>query len=95
MVVGPDGTLYFVDEANSMVRKLSPGGGLSVVAGTGVAGYNGDARQATTAQISHPTDIDIGPDGALRKWRWSRIDLSVFAAQVQPKRVLNRIAGWI
>lgn len=72
-----DGNLYIADTINNAVRKVTPGSDgvlgdgdaaeelMTTVAGTGEAGYAGDGDVATVAQLSRPTDVAIGPDGAL------------------------------
>lgn len=54
--------LYFADSGNNRVRKLTPSGIISTVAGTGIAGFSGDNGQATTAQLNGPRGVAI--DGA-------------------------------
>jgi sugar lactone lactonase YvrE/predicted secreted protein len=58
--------LYIADTGNSAIREVSAATGyISTVAGTGVAGYNGDNILATAAQLSGPANISIGSDGSL------------------------------
>jgi hypothetical protein len=45
------------------VRRVTPGGTITTVAGTGAAGYNGDGAQATATQLNHPQGIAATPDG--------------------------------
>jgi hypothetical protein len=51
--------LYIADTNNNRIRVISKTGIISTVAGTGVAGYNGDSILATTATISYPMKITI------------------------------------
>lgn len=65
VAIGPDGTIYIADRFNNRVRKVTPSGTISTLAGTGVAGYNGDGRPAAQAQLDDPRDVALGPDGSL------------------------------
>ncbi|GIW45559.1 MAG: hypothetical protein KatS3mg077_2841 [Candidatus Binatia bacterium] len=56
VAIGPDGSLYFVDRGNNMIRRIR-GGLLERIAGTGWAGFSGDGGPATQAQLSAPTRI--------------------------------------
>jgi sugar lactone lactonase YvrE len=47
------------------VKKVTPAGVVSTIAGTGTEGYSGDNGQATKAQLFHPHSLALGPDGAL------------------------------
>ena len=65
MALAPDGTLYFTDRQNQRIRMISPSGIITTVAGTGVAGYNGDGIPALQAQLNNPYALALGPDGSL------------------------------
>jgi hypothetical protein len=58
------GNVYIADYDNYRVRKVSAGTGLiSTVAGTGVAGNNGDGIPATTAMLDHPSGVAVDAAG--------------------------------
>ena len=59
------GNLYVVDGGNQRVRKISASGIITTIAGTGVAGYNGDNIQATGAMLNNPRSIVIDAAGSL------------------------------
>jgi uncharacterized protein (TIGR03437 family) len=46
------GNLYVMDQAGSQIRKISPAGIITTVAGSGVVGNSGDGGKATQAAIS-------------------------------------------
>jgi len=46
------GNLYIGDQGNASVRKVTPGGIITTVAGTGQAGFSGDGGPANQAQVS-------------------------------------------
>jgi hypothetical protein len=48
------GNFYFGDVLGNVVRKVTPCGIISTVAGTGIGGYNGDGILATTAELNDP-----------------------------------------
>jgi uncharacterized protein (TIGR03437 family) len=51
------GNLYVAEAASHRVRKVTPQGAISTVAGTGVAGYSGDGGSATAAQLNGPNGL--------------------------------------
>ena len=64
MAVADDGTLYFSEHHNDVVRRVSPDGIITTVAGTGVPGYGGDCGPATEAMLDRPWGIALH-DGVL------------------------------
>jgi len=55
VAVDAAGNLYIGDNNNNRIRRINGGTGLiSTVAGTGVAGFNGDGIAATAAQVHSP-----------------------------------------
>ena len=52
IAVDTNGTLYFCDAYNYRIRKISPTGIISTIAGTGTSGFSGDGGTATAAEIS-------------------------------------------
>jgi Listeria/Bacterioides repeat len=66
LAAGDDGTLYVVELVNNIVRKISPAGIITTIAGTGgVPGDSGDGGPATSAKLSTPVGIDLDHDGSL------------------------------
>ncbi len=59
------GTLYFSEAGNHLVRKLTSGGILSIVAGTGTQGFAGDNGPATAALLDSPGALAIDLAGNL------------------------------
>lgn len=58
--------LYIADTENNRIRRIDLATGMiSTIAGTGTPGYAGDGGPASSAQLHHPRDLEIGPDGRL------------------------------
>ena len=51
--------------------SLPASGGINTVAGTGVAGYNGDGEAATGAELYYPTGVALDAAGNIGSWRES------------------------
>jgi len=51
------GNMFITDQFNNRIRKVTPGGTISTVAGNGVAGFAGDGGPAVDAEINTPTGI--------------------------------------
>jgi uncharacterized protein (TIGR03437 family) len=65
VAVDTQGNLYIADTGNCRIRKVTSGGIVSTVAGTGTAGFSGDGGSATSAQLSYPEAVAVGPSGNL------------------------------
>jgi sugar lactone lactonase YvrE len=60
---GGDGTLFIVEYDNNVVRKISPDGTVSTVAGNGKIGFVDGI--GTEAEFSYPSGIAVSSDGTL------------------------------
>jgi sugar lactone lactonase YvrE len=89
VAVDASGNLFIADSGNNRVRKVTPGGVISTVAGNGLAGFSGDGRQATSAQIYSPTNLAFDAAGNLliSDHNNNRIRM------VTPAGVISTIAG--
>jgi sugar lactone lactonase YvrE len=67
VAVDAAGNLYIADTFNNAVRKVTPGGVISTVAGTlgPAGGYSGDGGQATRAHLSWPQAVAVDAAGNL------------------------------
>lgn len=63
LVIDGAGNTYFSELNSNRIRKVSPSGIITTIAGTGVAGYSGDGGPATAAKLSMPFGIDIDNAG--------------------------------
>jgi uncharacterized protein (TIGR03437 family) len=59
------GNFYIADSINLRIRKVTPQGIISTVAGNGRAGYSGDNQPATSATLNYPTGVAVDSSGAL------------------------------
>lgn len=59
------GNVYFADFSNHRIRKISTGGIITTVAGTGNPMYNGEGLQATASNIGEPCGVVLDATGLL------------------------------
>jgi uncharacterized protein (TIGR03437 family) len=57
--------LYVADHINNRIRKITPDGTITTVAGTGASGYAGDGGPATSALMNSPTGVAVDNAGNL------------------------------
>lgn len=65
IAVAADGSLYIADELNRRVRRVSPDGIITTIAGNGTIGAAGDGGPAAAATLNDIHAIAFGPDGSL------------------------------
>jgi DNA-binding beta-propeller fold protein YncE len=65
VAVNAQGDVYIADTYNNRVLKVTPSGQVTAVAGDGTAGYAGDGRLATFAELSEPTGVAVDAKGNL------------------------------
>ena len=59
------GDIYFSDALANVVRKIDTGGHVTVIAGTGVAGFSGDGGPALSAELNQPYGLAADSNGNL------------------------------
>lgn len=67
IAAGPDGTVYLLDSAGGLIRRVTPDGRLRPFAGDGERGApTGDGGPATAARLGHRIiDVAAGADGSV------------------------------
>jgi sugar lactone lactonase YvrE len=77
--VDDEGYVYVIDSGAHRIRRISPEGIVTTVAGSGAPGYaDGVVSQA---EFWYPTDIAVGPDGKLFVADWKNHRIRVIAAE--------------
>jgi sugar lactone lactonase YvrE len=95
------GNCYVGELAGQRIRKIDPSGVVTTLAGTGIAGFNGDGRPANETQVwsPHGFALEHGADGALRflyfcdqlNRRVRAVDFTVLTSDGRP--TVKTIAG--
>lgn len=87
------GNVYVSESLGNAVRKITPKGEVSTLAGTGRRGYSGDGGPALEANLFNPGPLSVGPDGALYVFaataefaRSPRMDVSPWWRAPEPER---------
>lgn len=62
VAVSSDGSIYFIHGVSPRIRKISPSGNITTVAGTGIAGFSQDGELAKASQLSEWSSITIAED---------------------------------
>lgn len=65
IAIGPDGSVYFAEGAESRVRRVGPDGRVWNVAGTSTYDSYGDGFRANQAALNRPNDVAVAPDGTV------------------------------
>ncbi len=65
VAVDAAGNLFIADAGNNRIRKVTPGGVISTVAGNGTQGFSGDGGPATSAQLNYPWGVAVDTAGNL------------------------------
>jgi NHL repeat len=59
----PDGGVLIADSNNHRIRRVSPDGTITTVAGNGTEGFSGDGGPATAAELDLPVAVAVTRDG--------------------------------
>ena len=63
VAVDGKGNVYIADSEDQRVRKVSPGGTITTIAGTGEWGFSGDGGPATSARLYNPYGVAVDRKG--------------------------------
>jgi hypothetical protein len=85
----PDGGYVIAELFGHKVRKVDANGNISLVAGTGAAGFNGDDIPGPTASLNQPTGLAVASDGSVL----IADKLNHRVRRVAPDGVISTIAG--
>jgi sugar lactone lactonase YvrE len=65
VAVDGNGNLYIGDSGNNVIRKVTPGGIISTIAGDGICGFSGDGGPAGSAELCFPLGLTVDAAGNL------------------------------
>ena len=65
LALDQSGNLCIADAANHCVRRVTPAGIISTIAGTGIPGFSGDGGPATLARLDRPLALTVDSQGNL------------------------------
>jgi RHS repeat-associated protein len=96
--VAPDGSLYIADWVNFRIRRVSPDGIITTVAGNGNqcsgGSSSGDGGPATEACFGFLSGVAVGPDGSFYiSEHWGNFDPISRIRRIGPDGIITRFAG--
>jgi hypothetical protein len=83
------GNLFIADYGNHRVRKVTPDGMITTVAGTGGPGFSGDGGKATDARLNNPVNAAVDTAGNLFVSDWGNYRVR----KVSPEGIITTVAG--
>ena len=63
LAIDAGGNIYVADQKNHRIRKVSPAGAVTTIAGSGVAGFQDNSNDATEGRLLFPSGVSIHPLG--------------------------------
>lgn len=83
------GNIYIADTYNDRIRKVSPSGIITTVAGTGINGFSGNGGLASAAQLSSPSHVTVDPAGNI----YIADVGNYMVRKVSPLGIISTVAG--
>lgn len=73
------GNLYVADTGNHCIRRVTPDGRISTIAGLGERGWSGDGGPGLVARLDHPMGLAVTLDGRLLVADWRNTVIRQFS----------------
>jgi sugar lactone lactonase YvrE len=85
VAVDGSGNIYIVDR--NRIRKVTPDGTITSIAGDGTIGFSSDGAIAAQAQLAYPNSIAVDSAGNIYFAEWSRV------RKITPDGIVTTVAG--
>jgi streptogramin lyase len=89
LAVAPDGSIFFTEPKENIVRRIDPQGVITLFAGTGKAGFSGDGGPAARAQLNFNRGVNVDGAGTV----WIADSLNQRIRKVDAQGVITTVAG--
>ncbi|MBB5118226.1 NHL repeat-containing protein [Streptomyces eurocidicus] len=89
VTVDKNGNLYIADQANHRIRKVTPNGNITTIAGDGTAGYISDGGPAVATRLYNPSSVAVDDAGNLYIADTSNHRIR----KVTPNGIITTVAG--
>ncbi|MEV4432572.1 NHL repeat-containing protein [Streptomyces sp. NPDC049585] len=89
VAVDDAGNVFIADTGNHRIRKVTPAGIITTVAGNGEAGYVSDGGPAIATRLHHPHGIAVDHEGSVYFSEWSNHRVR----KVSPAGIITTVAG--
>jgi large repetitive protein len=89
VAVDASGNIYIADFDNSVIRKVTPAGTISTIAGNGTQGFSGDGGPATSAELQFPQGVAVDAAGNV----YIADTFNSVIRKVTPAGIISTIAG--
>ncbi len=89
LAIDAAGNVFVADAANNRIRRVSPTGIISTVAGTATSGFSGDGGRATQASLFFPRGVAVDAAGNL----YIADTANSRVRRVAPDGIIRTIAG--
>ncbi|HEV7862147.1 MAG TPA: hypothetical protein VGR20_05580 [Acidimicrobiia bacterium] len=89
LAVAPDGSIYFTEPKENLVRKIDPAGIITAFAGTGKAGFSGDGGPAARAELNFNRGVNVDGAGTV----WIADSLNQRIRKVDASGTITTVAG--
>ncbi len=87
------GNLYIADTGNNRIRKVTPDGIITTIAGTGQLGSVGQNVPALTAKLYAPVKVAVDSKGNVYVVETLNIDVQAVVRKIDPNGIISSVAG--